>query len=137
MIMLIQCCRFMAKFEGNEMDEIPPLLQNGEKEHVWIFQDESSFHTNDSQNVNYWLKSGEQVLKKKDWGRLMMVSGYICEKYGNVALTDKMVEENAKLPEQEQLAVTDSRVIIYPSSKPGNNAYWNSEQMVVQVINFS
>ena len=63
----------------------------------------------------------------------MMVSGYICERYGNVTLTPEMVEMNAKLPEAGRLLVTDSHIVIYPSSKPGSDDYWNTEQMITQV----
>ena len=62
-----------------------------------------------------------------------MVSGYICERYGNVALTPEMVEINGKLLDADQLWVTDSCIVIYPSSKPGSDDYWNTEQMIMQV----
>lgn len=115
------------------MTESRPSLAEDEKEHVWIYQDESGFHDNDAQNVSYWLKEGEQVLKKKGRGRLMMVSGFVCERFGNLELTEEMKEENAKLPDSIRLAITDSRVIIYPTSKTGGDDYWNAKQMTTQV----
>ncbi|EIM80914.1 uncharacterized protein STEHIDRAFT_67794 [Stereum hirsutum FP-91666 SS1] len=122
--------RFVARYEGPAMDESVPSLEEGEKEHVWIYQDESGFHDNDAQGVSYWLKPGEQVLKKKGRGRLMMVSGFICERFGNLELTDEMKEANAKLPESIRLPITDSRVVIYPTSKEGGDDYWNAKQML-------
>ena len=64
----------------------------------------------------------------------MMVSGYLCEKLGNLALDDTARAANAKLPIGEQLDVTDSRVIIYPSSKEKDDNYWNAKQMLEQVL---
>lgn len=108
-----------------------PNLEEGEQEHVVLFQDESTAHANDHQS-NYWLTAGEQVLKKKDKGRLIMVSDFICEAIGPLALTEAAKRENEKRPEHEQLP-EKARVIIYPSSKSGGDAYWNMEQMIAQV----
>lgn len=59
--------------------------------------DESSFHSNDYQNNHYWLKANKQVLKKKGCGHLIMVSAFLCERYGLLALTDEMIAEDEKL----------------------------------------
>jgi hypothetical protein len=115
------------------MTEARPNLANGDKEHVWIYQDEAAYHTNDFQNVGYWLKPGEQVLKKKGQGQLIMVSGFICERYGNLALPEDLVEANTMLPPSERLEITNSRVQIYPTSKEGGDDYWNTKQMLQQV----
>jgi hypothetical protein len=61
------------------MTEVCPNLANRDKEHVWIYQDEAAYHSNDFQNVSYWFKPGEQGLKKKGQGQLIMVSSFICE----------------------------------------------------------
>jgi len=47
------------------MMEVHPIIANGDKEHIWIYQDEAIYHSNDFQNAGYWLKPGEHVLKKK------------------------------------------------------------------------
>src|SRR5690349_10296894 len=70
--------RFMATYDGAEMDERLPKLADGKKEHVIICHDESVFHANDHQ-ADYWLWPGEVVLKKKERGRLIMTSGFICQ----------------------------------------------------------
>src|ERR1700761_6623963 len=49
----------------------PPVIP------VLCLNDESTVHANDYQS-DYWLKEGEQILKKKDCGRLIMMSEYIC-----------------------------------------------------------
>ncbi|EIW73824.1 hypothetical protein CONPUDRAFT_68340 [Coniophora puteana RWD-64-598 SS2] len=124
---------YMAMYEGPEMKEVPPNLAEGEVEHVFIYQDESTFHDNDFQGQGYYLKHGEQVLKKKTRGRLMHRSGYICARYGNLALPPEMVEANARLPEGERLTKTDSGVTIFPSNKDGGDTYWNTQQMITQL----
>lgn len=73
------------------------------------------------------------MLKKKTKGNLMMVSGYLTEKTGNRALDKDMLKAHAMLPASEHLAVTDSRRIIYPSSRQGGDDYWNASQMLTQV----
>jgi hypothetical protein len=115
----------------------PELLDKDGREHVFIFQDESTFHANDFQNVSFYLKPGEVVLKKKERGRLIMVSGYICERFGNLALTDEMIADNLKLPSNNRLNVVDSRTIIYPTSKESGDDYWNMDQMIIQVYLFT
>lgn len=62
-----------------------------------------------------------------------MVSGFICERYGNLTRTESLIEANARLPLEEQLAVTDSRVIICPNGKETGDNYWNMDQMIEQV----
>ncbi|KAJ7690180.1 hypothetical protein B0H17DRAFT_1201760 [Mycena rosella] len=109
-------------------------LDDNEVEHVVIVHDESTLHSNDYQNNHYWLKEGEQVLKKKERGRLIMVSGFLCERYGLLALPDDMVAENEKLTAELRLAFTDSTTVIYPDNKAGGNTYWNMEQMIAQLV---
>lgn len=119
-------------FDGPEMEETLPTLSADQKEHVIVVHDECAFHTNDFSG-NYWLRDGEQVLKKKDKGRLVMVSGFICQRYGNLALTEEMLAANKAMPEGLRLEVTDSRVVICPTSRQGGDNYWNMDQMIAQV----
>jgi hypothetical protein len=73
------------------------------------------------------------MLKKKGRGRLITISGFLCERYGLLALTDEMIAENDKLAVELRLAITDSTTVIYPDNKPGGDAYWNMQQMIAQV----
>jgi len=114
------------------MSEIKPILKEGKKEHIVLVHDESMTNDNDYQR-DFWLKADEHVLKKKTRGCLQMMSGYICQRYGNLALTDELVNENAKLPEVWCLAVMDSHVTICPSGRQGGDDYWNMDQMIAQV----
>jgi hypothetical protein len=97
-----------------------------------VYHNECAFHENNYKE-DYWLKEGEQVLKKKECGRLIMVSRFITPRYGVLALTNKMKAENAKLPDGEHLLVTDSSIMIFPSLKATGDDYWNADQMNTQV----
>ena len=39
--------RYMATYDNEMLDCIPPTLLPGDKEHVLVYQDESIFHTNE------------------------------------------------------------------------------------------
>jgi hypothetical protein len=119
------------------MREVLPELEDNEVEHVVLVHDEASFHSNDYDNNHYWLNPGEQVLKKKGRGRLIMVSAFLCERYDLLALTNDMITENEKMAAELRLEITDSTTVIYPDNKPGGDAYWNMEQMINQVHYFS
>jgi hypothetical protein len=126
-------CRLCATYDGDDMSEILPDLADGDKEHIWIYQDEAAYHSNDFQNKGHWLRPEEQVLKKIGHGQLIMVSSFMCERFGNLALPPEMVEANTKHASTECLEVTNSHVIIYPTSKEGGDSFWNKNQMLVQV----
>jgi hypothetical protein len=124
---------FRATYAEPDMRELLPELEADDVEHITIVHDESTIHLNDYENNHYWLKPGEQILKKKGRGRLIMISGFLCERYGLLALTDKMIAENNKLATELRLAIADSITVIYPDNKPGGDAYWNMQQMIAQV----
>lgn len=44
------------------------LVDEDGKEHIFIVQDESAFHGNDYQNVSFYLKPGQAVLRRKSVG---------------------------------------------------------------------
>ena len=52
-----------------------PDLAEGELEVEIIHHDELAFHANDYK-WTYWLKPGEQVLRKKERGRLAANNGF-------------------------------------------------------------
>jgi len=73
------CFRYCATYDGKDMIEARPNMADRDKEHIWIYQDEAVYHSNDFQNASYWLKLGEQVLKQKGQEQLIMVSSFICK----------------------------------------------------------
>jgi hypothetical protein len=120
-----------------DMKAIAPALEPGEKEHVLIFHDEMAIHANDCQK-HYWARPDETVLRKKDQGRLMMVSEFITSitSTGRLVMSPEQWNTQLGLPEAERLP-REARVIIYPSSKPGADDYWNMKQMITQVNSLS
>jgi hypothetical protein len=80
------------------------------------------------------MREDQQVLYKKDQGRLMMVSDFITESTptGRLVMTDAQQAQQLQLPEPDQLPFS-SRKLIFPSSQPGGDSYWNMEQMIAQV----
>lgn len=59
--------RFMTQYDDETLQPIPPILAPGEKEHMLLPQDETSFHTNNKPQTA-WLKDGQQPLKSKGNG---------------------------------------------------------------------
>ncbi|KAJ7440629.1 hypothetical protein B0H11DRAFT_2252749 [Mycena galericulata] len=123
-----------ATYAEPDMREVLPELLDNEIEHIEILHDEASFHSNDYQNNQYWLKPGQQVLKTKGCGRLIMVSAFLCQRYGLLALTPEMIAENEKMATELRLAITDSTTVIYPDNKASGDDYWNMQQMIEQLI---
>ena len=68
------------------------------KEHILIYQDESTFHVNEYPCC-VWFQEGQQPLRKKGNGRSIHVSDFVTEK-GRLALTEEEEKENGMcLPE--------------------------------------
>jgi lysyl-tRNA synthetase class II len=65
-----------------------------------------------------------------------MVSAFLCERYGLLALTPEMMAENEKMAAELCLAITDSTTVIYPDNKASGDDYWNMKQMIEQVSHF-
>lgn len=124
-------CRFMCKYDDKTLQQIPPTLGVGEKEHVLLPQDETTVHTNDGPR-RAWLKGDQQPLKSKGNGRGIHVSDWICETTGRLALTPEQIADQMALPEAERLRVFDARKIIYPGKN--HDAWWDLEQLRAQTI---
>ena len=78
----------MAKYEGDNMERIPLILEPNEKEIVLVTHDESVFYSNDGKR-GVWAKSGELPLRKKGNGRSIMVSEFLTEEYGRLTATSR------------------------------------------------
>ena len=74
----------MSLFEGEELKEVEPALEEGEKKVVQITHDECCFFAHDGMK-KVWLQEGEQILRKKGEGQAFMVSGFLCPCHGVVA----------------------------------------------------
>jgi hypothetical protein len=68
----------------------------------------------------------------------MMVSDFItaATESGRLEMTEEQWKEEEKCPEKDRLP-RNARKIIYPSSKPGGDSYWNMKQMIDQVSNLN
>ncbi|KZS92070.1 hypothetical protein SISNIDRAFT_442933 [Sistotremastrum niveocremeum HHB9708] len=124
----------LAKFDDNENGEfvrVAPSLQEGEKEIIVIFHDESTVHANDYE-LDYWVTKGQQVLKKKTRGRLIMISEFICEDTGLIRLTPELLAAQEDLPLSERLPEY-ARKVIMPGNKESDDDYWNMDQMIDQM----
>ena len=94
---------------------------------VLIFHDESIFHSNDDQGW-MWGEKGKTILKPKGQGRGIMVSDFIDEHSGFLALTDAEYEQGKQTyPDLHQQA---RKLLKYGAEFEG---YWNSEKFLEQV----
>lgn len=86
----------MKQYENidNILVEIPPVLENGEKEVVMVCQDECAFKSNDSAKL-IWAKSDQNRIVKKNEGRCYMVSGFFCPCHGIFSVQYLQVGKNA------------------------------------------
>lgn len=121
----------MCKYDDKTQEAVPPNLEANEREHILIYQDESIFHVNDLRR-SLWLAEGQMPIRQKGNGRAIMVSDFICEKTktGRLALSTKELNEQQRLPQQQQLQHTDARKIIYPGK--GHDDWWDMKQLNVQ-----
>lgn len=98
---------------------------------IYWFHDESSYNANDDQSI-MWKDESMQIIKPKGKGAGLMVSDFIEERDGFLALSDEMYETLSK---EDQTLKQSARVIFeYGKAKEG---YWDChlfmEQMEVAV----
>ena len=70
-------------YEGEEMDAVPPRLEEGQKKIVFVTHDESTFYANDGK-TDLWLKEGENYIRKKGAGLSIMISEFQCPCHGTM-----------------------------------------------------
>lgn len=120
----------MQQYDDETCEPLPLNLPPGEKEHVPVSHDECAFHANDRQ-TSVWLRPDEQELRQKSRGRLIHVSSFSVEKYGQLALPPEDIEKNKLLPPEQQLSVTNARKIIEPGKN--HDKWWDMDQLCAQV----
>ena len=96
---------------------------------VIIFHDESTFNANDDQTTQWGVK-GEGMLRPKSKGSGIMVSDFIDERNGFLALTDEEYEEANK----HDITITQRarETLEYGESREG---YWSSNKFMMQMNN--
>ena len=122
--------RYMATYDDETLDRIPPTLLPGDKEHVLVYQDESIFHTNEYRWQS-WLAQDQQAIRKKGNGRAVHVSDFISETIGWVKLSDKQLSEQLAQPAELRLPTFEARKITYP--RKGFDAWWDLAQLIEQL----
>src|SRR2546421_9985020 len=113
----------MAKYEGENMEQIPPTLGPNDKEIVLVTHDECIFYSNDGKR-GIWAKSGELPLRKKGNGRSIMVSEFLTEAHGRLCLSDEQIFNHRNTPKE-------ARVYLQPGKN--QEGYWTSKHLVNQV----
>ena len=95
---------YLRKLEILEATHAPPPLcsddpirvhqeeDESKKKLVLIYHDESTFHSNDGQGW-LWAEAGKQPIRPKGQGRGIMISDFIDEYNGFLALSDQEYEE--------------------------------------------
>ena len=114
----------MPKFVGEECEtQINPELMNGERLHILVTHDETTFQSNDGQKSG-WRPKNEQPLRKKGQGRSIHVSDFLTDTIGRLKLNENDLDDT--IPHE-------ARVII----NPGKNfdGWWDIDQLINQVIN--
>ena len=99
----------------------PPNLDPGIRRHVLVVHDECSFHANDHKKT-VWAENGRAVSMKKDDGKALMVSTFLCECHGELYRERSGIKEKV-------------RAIIAPGNSPRDDGYWTSEKMLDQFQN--
>lgn len=117
----------MPVFTGDNLEiQNNPNLKEGEKIHIIVTQDETTFQSNDDEKSG-WRPENEQPLRKKGQGRTMHVSDFLTETIGRLKLSDEQkLEVGEDFPHDAQVTIC-----------PGKNAdgWWNLEQLIDQVSN--
>ena len=94
---------------------------------VVLFHDESTFQANEDQTT-MWGKKGEHMLRPKSKGTGIMVSDFVDEKNGYLALTS---EEFATASATNPALWKEARCLLeYGESREG---YWTSEKFMLQL----
>ena len=105
-----------------------PLAQSDVREKTLVlFHDESTFHANEDQTTMWGVK-GEHMLRPKSKCAGIMVSDFVDERNGYLALTneefDRLSQTNPDIKKQARC------LLLYGESKEG---YWTSENFLEQM----
>ena len=104
----------------------PPTLDRCSKT-VVFFHDESTFNSNDDQNLKWGVK-GEKIMKKKSKGAGIMVSDFIDEHQGFLALSD--AEYEAAKKNNPSIKPYAREFLEYGEGREG---YWNRDKFMLQM----
>jgi len=120
----------MATYDDVTLNRCPPVLCPGDKEHVLVMQDESIFHTNESQR-RAWLAQDQQPIRLKGNGCAIHVSDFISETIGRLKLSDNQIADQLNRPKGHCLPAFEARKVTYPGK--GFDPWWDLPQLIKQV----
>jgi len=113
----------MARYEGEEIDAILPVLRPEKWELILITHDECIFYTNDGKK-KIWISDGEMLLRKKGNRKSIMVSEFLLEACGQLKLSEEEATRNPNIP-------TEARC--YLLSGKNQEDYWTFEHLLEQI----
>ena len=106
------------QYDPNDVSvEVPLVLPVGQKQHVLVTHDESTFYANDYQK-QAWLENDESYCLPKSQGRSIMISEFHCKCHGTMRAT---IDNK----------IMTSRKIFYPGA--ASEVYWTSSHMLEQL----
>jgi hypothetical protein len=118
----------MPNFTGNNLEiQINPELNEGEKLHVFVTHDETTFQANDGLEAG-WMPNGEHPLRKKGHGRSLHVSDFLTDTIGRLKLNSEQIAGvGENFPHEARVMMN-----------PGKNydGYWNVDKLIDQVLIF-
>ena len=94
---------------------------------VFIFHDESTFQVNENQPT-FWAEKGISVMRPKSRGSRLMVSDFIEEKNGYLALTQE--EYDKEKVTNPSIRMYARELLEYGEAK---NGYWTSNKFIKQI----
>ncbi len=113
----------MARYEGEEIDAILPVLRPEKWELILITHDECIFYTNDGKK-KIWISDGEMLLRKKGNRKSIMVSEFLLEACGQLKLSEEEATRNPNIP-------TEARCYLLPDKN--QEGYWTFEHLLEQI----
>ena len=115
--------KYMATYEGDNMEKVPPLLTPEEKEHILIVHDECIFYSNDGKRGTQ-AKSGELPLRKKGNRKSIIISEFLTEACGRLKLTAEQIKNHPDILEEAR---------VYLRSGKNDEGYWIAKCLIEQV----
>ena len=106
---------------------VPLPLSDVREKTVVIFHDESTFHANEDQTTMWGVK-GEHMLRPKSKGAGTMVSDFVDERNGYLALTNE--EFDCVSQANPDITKQACRLLLYGESKEG---YWTGDKFMEQM----
>ena len=133
---------FLKKVHALETTHQPPPLpsdnleqpypignQEAVRKLVFIYHDETVFHTNEDKAYS-WTEGGRMKLNPKGQGQGIMISDFVDEHCGFLRLSD---EDYSRLSKSDPTLKQSARQQIVISHDHGKKGYWNNDHFVSNV----